>query len=66
MPVFDLTVIPFLWRQAPDESILEMTSGMTQNPEGHELLWNTRMLLPIGELEGEGPRLRFDLDQQWL
>ena len=53
MPIFDLTVIPFLWSQNPDESILELVKGMAQDPEGHSLLWATRTLLPIGELEVE-------------
>ena len=51
MPIFDLTVIPFLWEQDPDSSILEMVGGMAQNPEVHPLLGDTRTLLPIGELD---------------
>ena len=51
MPVFKLTVIPFLWRPAPDDSILELAEGMSQDPEGHSLLWATRTLLPVRELE---------------
>ena len=51
MPVFDLTVIPFLWSPAPDSSIEELTRGMAQDPEGHSLLGDTRTLLPIGELD---------------
>ena len=51
MPVLDLTVIPFLWRQDPDSSILEIVRGMAQDPESHSLLWHTRTLLPVGELD---------------
>ena len=51
MPVFDLTVIPFLWSQDPDTSILEMVGGMAHDPEGHPLLEDTRTLLPVGELD---------------
>ena len=51
MPVFDLTVIPFLWAAAPDRSVLEATAGMAADPMGHELLEGTRVLLPVGELE---------------
>ena len=51
MPIFDLTVIPFLWEQDPDSSILEMVGGMAQDPEGHPLLGDTRTLLPVGELD---------------
>ena len=51
MPVFDLTVVPFLWSTEPDSSILEQTAGMAGDPEGHELLEHTRILLPVGELD---------------
>ena len=51
MPVFDLTVIPFLWSTDPDSTILEETAGMAGDPEGHELLQDTRTLLPIGEMD---------------
>ena len=51
MPVFDLTVIPFLWSADPDSSVVEAAEGMAADPEGHELLWETRTLLPVGDLE---------------
>ena len=51
MPVFDLTVIPFLWSADPDRAVLEAAEGMAADPEGHELLWKTRTLLPVGDLE---------------
>ncbi len=51
MPVFDLTVIPFLWSTDPDSTILEQTAGMAGDPEGHELLEHTRILLPVGDLD---------------
>ena len=51
MPTFDLTLIPFLWRPAQDKSILELVEGMAADPEGHEMLWDTRVLLPIGDLD---------------
>ena len=51
MPVFHLTVIPFRWNQAPDKSVLELAQGMALDPEGHSLLWHTRTLLPVGELD---------------
>ena len=51
MPLLDLTVIPFLWSEAPDSSILDITKGMASDPENHELLWHTRTLLPVGDLE---------------
>ena len=51
MPVFDLTVIPFLWSVDPDRSILGQTAGMAADPEDHELLSDTRTLLPVGDLD---------------
>ena len=51
MPVFDLTVIPFLWSADPNREVVETTEAMEADPEGHELLWDTRTLLPIGDLK---------------
>ena len=51
MPVFDLTVIPFLWSADPNREVVETTEAMETDPEGHELLWDTRTLLPIGDLD---------------
>ena len=53
LPVFDLTVVPFLWMAEPDSAILESVGGMAADPEGHELLELTRTLLPVGDLEVE-------------
>ncbi len=51
MPVFDLTVVPFLWTQDPDSAVLESVDGMAADPGGHELLELTRILLPVGDLK---------------
>ena len=51
LPPFELTVVPFLWAQAPDSSILDAVRGMAADPEGHELLADARALLPVGALE---------------
>ncbi len=51
MPVFDLTVIPFLWTEKPDSTIVEVAKRMAADPESNSLLWHTRTLLPIGDLE---------------
>ena len=48
MPVLDLTVVPFLLRDDPDRSILDITRGLTAQDD---LLWPTRTLLPVGGLE---------------
>jgi len=51
MPMLALTVIPFLWSGGPDSAIVEAASEMAADPQGHELLWETRTLLPIGDIE---------------
>ena len=51
MPFLDLTVIPFLWSAEPDSAILDHTAGMATDPRGHELLSETRTLLPVGGLD---------------
>lgn len=51
MPVFNLTLIPFLYAPASDSSILEVTAGMAADPRGHEMLLHTRTLLPVGEID---------------
>ena len=53
LPLFDLTLVPFLWTAEPDSAILESVGGMAADPEGHELLGLTRTLLPVGDLEVE-------------
>ena len=50
MPELDLTLIPFLWSEAPDSSIVNTVEAMSTDPEGHELLWATRALIPVGDL----------------
>ena len=47
MPVLGLTVVPFLWRADPDSAIVELTAEMAADPQGHELLADTRTLLPV-------------------
>ena len=51
MSLFDLTLIPFLWSQDPDSSIVDLVEAIAEDAEGHEMLWHTRTLLPIGKLE---------------
>ena len=51
MPLFDLTVIPFLWSAAPDSTIVDEVAGMAADPKEHELLAFTRILLPVGDLD---------------
>ena len=50
MHPLDLTLIPFLWVENPDSSILELVRGMAADPRNHEMLHLTRTLLPVAEL----------------
>ena len=50
VPLLDLTQIPFLWSTGPDSAIVDMVEAMAADPENHELLWDTRTLLPVGDL----------------
>ena len=51
MPVFDLTVIPFIWSERPDSSIVDLARAMAADPDNHEMLRDTRTLLPVGDME---------------
>ena len=51
LPPLELTVVPFLWAQAPDSSILDAVRGMAAGPEGDALLADLRALLPVGALD---------------
>ena len=50
MPLFDLTLIPFIWTETHDSSIVDLVGAMAADHEHHELLGHTRTLLPIGAL----------------
>ena len=50
MPLIDLTVVPFLWTAEPDSAVLESVEGMAADPEGHALLADAHILLPLDEL----------------
>lgn len=51
MPVFNLTLIPFLISTDPDSAILAVTAAVAADPEGDEMLEDTRILLPVGALD---------------
>ncbi|MXX56090.1 MAG: hypothetical protein F4106_09085 [Gemmatimonadetes bacterium] len=51
MPLFDLTLIPFVWTQTNDESIVDLAEAMAADPENHHMLADTRTLLPVGTLD---------------
>ena len=50
MPLFDLTLIPFIWSRTQDSSIVDLVRGMAADPDNHELFADARALLPIGDL----------------
>ena len=50
MPVFDLTLIPFLWEPSPDSAVIDSIAAMAADPKESELLWATRTLLPVADL----------------
>ena len=51
VPLFDLTLVPFLWESRPNPGIVITARSMAADPENHELLWESRTLLPVGELD---------------
>ncbi len=51
VPELDLTLIPFLWSAAPDETIVAAIDAMAADPRGGRLLRDTRTLLPVGDLK---------------
>ena len=48
MPLLDLTVIPLLWEEEPDSSVLDLTEDMTDEDT---LFTDTHTLLPVGEMD---------------
>ena len=54
MPLFDLTLIPFIWSETRDSSIVDLVEAMAADPENHEMFSDTRALLPIGDLAVSG------------
>ena len=54
VPDFEFTVIPFLYTEDPDSSVLDHVDEMESEEEDHELLHDTYDLLPIEEMSIEG------------
>ena len=50
VPPFDLTLVPFLWMESPQVSVLADTEGLSAEDD---LFWQTRNLLPIADFELE-------------
>lgn len=53
MPTFNVTFIPFVWEENPDENVINLVKGMALDPAKHEQLQPTRTLLPIVDLNLE-------------
>ena len=54
VPLFDLTLIPFLWSEDPNSSIVDLVMGMVADPASHEMLQDTRTLLPVADVDVSG------------
>ena len=50
-PLFDLTLIPFIWNDEPDYSIVDLIGAIAADPEEHEMLGHMRTSLPVGDLD---------------
>ena len=51
MAAFDLTLVPFVWTDTPSWEIVEIVEDAAVDPQGHELLRETRMLLPVATMD---------------
>lgn len=49
LPPFQLTLVPFLYEDDPDEAIVDITAGMAADPENHPMLAETRKFMAVGE-----------------
>ncbi len=49
LPTMELTLVPFLWTENPDSSIVVKTQEMAANPHGHQLLQLSQAILPAPE-----------------
>ena len=47
VPPLDLTIVPFLWQENPDYTVVTKTENLTGDDD---LFWRTRDLLPVGAL----------------
>ena len=48
LPTMDLTVIPWIWPQDPDEEIVDLTDDLSPSSD---VLSDSRALLPVGDLD---------------
>lgn len=50
IPTLELTLIPFIWAEDPDSSIVDLIGDMAADPQNHEMLHLTRTLLPVAAM----------------
>ena len=50
IPALELTLIPFIWAEDPDSSIVDLIGDMAADPQNHEMLHLTRTLLPVAAM----------------
>ena len=50
VPILDLTLVPFAWEGGPDYGIVGTVLAMAADPDNHDMLRESRTLLPVGEL----------------
>ena len=53
VPRLDLTVIPFEWAPKPNSWVVDIARGMAASPNTHEMLSDTRAMLPVAGVEVE-------------
>ena len=50
MPLFDLTLIPFVRTETHDSTIVDLVKAMAADPDDHEMLADMHSLLPVEEV----------------
>ena len=60
VPPLDLTLVPLLWEEAPDRSILDETEGLSADDD---LFWPVRDLLPVRDFS---LRVRRPYGPRWI
>ena len=48
VPLFDLTLIPFIWNETHNSTIVDLIDNIAADSENHEMVWETHTLLPVG------------------
>ncbi len=51
MPLFNLTLIPFVWQESGDSSVVDLVRDMAADPDNHDMLGDIRTMLPIADLD---------------